>query len=133
MLFADLVDFTPHTLTMPPGELVQLLDRIFTAFDQRTEVCGLEKIKTSRRTFLYDSWGDPGNAASRMQTSGLSGQIQVTSRVAAAMGACFLVRRTARALLTFFRRLPVCREVRMRRAYGACGADGANVTTNRAG
>jgi guanylate cyclase len=46
VLFADLVGFTGHTRSMPPERLVELLDRIFTAFDQRAAAEGLEKIKT---------------------------------------------------------------------------------------
>lgn len=46
VLFADLVGFTEHALDMAPERLVELLDRIFTAFDHRAAVEGLEKIKT---------------------------------------------------------------------------------------
>jgi guanylate cyclase len=39
-----------------------------------------------RRKFIYDLWGDTVNTASRMESHGLPGQIQVTDRVAAALG-----------------------------------------------
>ncbi len=37
-----------------------------------------------RRKFLYDLWGDVVNTASRMESHGLAGEIQVTARVHAA-------------------------------------------------
>lgn len=46
ILFADLVDFTKLASKISPAELVQLLNTIFSAFDQLTEKYGLEKIKT---------------------------------------------------------------------------------------
>ena len=46
VLFADLVGFTELSGRMPPAELVQLLNRVFTEFDNLTERRGLEKIKT---------------------------------------------------------------------------------------
>lgn len=42
-----------------------------------------------RRKFIYDLWGDTVNTASRMESHGLPGQIQVTERVAAALGQAF--------------------------------------------
>ena len=39
-----------------------------------------------RRKFIYDLWGDTVNTASRMESHGLTGEIQVTERVAAALG-----------------------------------------------
>ncbi len=46
VLFADIVNFTPLAESMPPEELVQILDDIFTRFDQIAEALNLEKIKT---------------------------------------------------------------------------------------
>jgi guanylate cyclase len=45
-----------------------------------------------RRKFIYDLWGDTVNTASRMESHGLPGQIQVTERVAQALGPQFSVR-----------------------------------------
>ena len=46
VLFADLVGFTPLASTLSPPETVELLDRLFSAFDELAERHGLEKIKT---------------------------------------------------------------------------------------
>jgi guanylate cyclase len=45
-----------------------------------------------RRKFIYDLWGDTVNTASRMESHGLPGEIQVTDRVAVALGPGFVVR-----------------------------------------
>ena len=138
VLFADVVDFTPMSAAMTPGQLVGLLDDVFTCFDAFVEELGLEKIKTvgdaymaaagvprsrddhahaiadlalkirdheatnpvdgrrlafrvgiasgpvtagviGTRTFAYDLWGDTVNTASRMESSGVPGQIQMTA------------------------------------------------------
>lgn len=46
ILFADIVGFTPLSKRLSPIELVNLLNRIFSAFDGLAEQLGLEKIKT---------------------------------------------------------------------------------------
>jgi len=46
VLFADLVGFTHLSTQMSPTELVNLLNKIFSAFDMLVEKYGLEKIKT---------------------------------------------------------------------------------------
>jgi guanylate cyclase len=153
VLFADLVGFTERSASMEPRDLVTMLDRIFTAFDQVAQAEGVEKIKTigdaymlvggvptprpdhleavarsaiamrdalavvreeaglewldvrigidsgpvvagviGRSKFIYDLWGDTVNTASRMESHGVPGEIQVTERVAGAIGPEFVVR-----------------------------------------
>ncbi len=46
VLFADIVGFTQIAAALSPIQLVDLLNQIFSAFDQLTEQHGLEKIKT---------------------------------------------------------------------------------------
>jgi guanylate cyclase len=45
-----------------------------------------------RRKFIYDLWGNTVNTASRMESHGLPGQIQVTESVAACLGPEFSLR-----------------------------------------
>ncbi len=138
ILFADIVDFTPRASSMPPEEVINFLNRVFTEFDKLTDRFGLEKIKTigdaymvaagmpvarpdhaqaiadmalemlqvtrrltretgqqvevriglhsgaaiagvigSQKVF-YDVWGDTVNTASRMESQGEEGRIQLT-------------------------------------------------------
>ena len=46
VLFSDIVGFTKMSSEMDPGELVDILDEIFSRFDDITEELDLEKIKT---------------------------------------------------------------------------------------
>jgi guanylate cyclase len=142
VLFADVVDFTPRSMALPPEEVVGMLDRLFSHFDDLAERYELEKIKTigdaymvaagvptprpdhaqalarlaldmvscmqpggevadlglelriglnsgpvvagviGRKKFLYDLWGDAVNTASRMESAGTPGRIQVTEATA---------------------------------------------------
>jgi len=138
ILFADIVGFTDLSARLSPAEVVAMLNRLFTAFDDLAEKHGLEKIKTigdaymvvgglpearpdhaeavvamalgmrdavaavakqtgyslkvrigansgpvvagviGKKKFAYDLWGDAVNTASRMESHGLPGEIQVT-------------------------------------------------------
>jgi adenylate cyclase len=138
-LFADIVSFASKTSSMPPGAVVDLLNEIFSIFDQLAEQHGVEKIRTigdayfvagglpvvredhvlaiaemaldmrsaianfqwpngeplglrigintggpvvgaviGTKKFAYDVWGNAVNLASRMETQGEPGKIQVT-------------------------------------------------------
>lgn len=147
VLFADIVGFTELSARVSPTDLVELLNQIFTAFDQLADQHDLEKIKTigdcymvvgglprpqkdhaeaiaemaldmldeiarfnarfgkerhpaqpasysirigintgpvvagviGRKKFIYDLWGDTVNIASRMESHGIPGCIQVTA------------------------------------------------------
>ena len=46
VLFADIVNFTKLTETQPAANVVDLLNQVFSRFDQLAENHGLEKIKT---------------------------------------------------------------------------------------
>lgn len=46
VLFADIVNFTPMSEELPPEQLVQVLNELFTEFDILIAKYGLEKIKT---------------------------------------------------------------------------------------
>jgi len=141
IMFADIVGFTPLSARISPRELVNLLNHIFSLFDQLAEKHGLEKIKTigdaylvagglpvpkenhaeaianmaldmqqainqfqvetgekftirigintgpvvagiiGIKKFIYDLWGDTVNVASRMESQGEPGKIQVSTSV----------------------------------------------------
>jgi len=139
ILFADMVGFTPMTASMTPIEMVELLNSVFSHFDELVETYGVEKIRTigdsymvaagvprprpdhaqvmaamaldmqayvhtnpwcvkrqidfriginsgplvagviGRKKFTYDLWGDAVNTASRMESHGEPGRIQITA------------------------------------------------------
>lgn len=138
VMFADLVGFTKLSTHLSPAELVELLNQIFSEFDELADRYELEKIKTigdaymvvgglptpsenhaeaiasmaidiqaaiakirtkgdqplsirigintgpveagviGTKKFTYDLWGDTVNIASRMESLGVPGGIQVT-------------------------------------------------------
>ena len=137
VLFADVVGFTSLSARLPPREMVDLLNEVFSFFDTLADKYGLEKIRTigdnymiasgvpvpradhahalagmalemishvgrhrgphdvklqfrlgmnsgsavagviGRQKFHYDLWGDSVNIASRMESHGVPGKIQI--------------------------------------------------------
>ena len=52
IMFADIANFTPLSAALQPGEIVEMLNGVFTKFDQLTEGHGLEKIKTIGDSYM---------------------------------------------------------------------------------
>ncbi len=149
VLFADLAGFTKLSSERNAGQIVEMLDGIFSEFDLLAQKYGLEKIKTigdaymvaggvplrmddhaaavarmaldmrallrarpelfgniqirigihsgpvvagviGHHKFIYDLWGDTVNTASRMESHGLPGEIQVSREVFNALNTSFL-------------------------------------------
>ena len=55
VLFADIVSFTNFAATTSPKDLVEILNTIFSAFDEMAERHGLEKIKTIGDAYMAAS------------------------------------------------------------------------------
>jgi len=140
VLFADIVGFTGLSARLSPSELIEMLNGLFSTFDELADRHGLEKIKTigdayivagglpeprpdhldamlrlaldmvdamqalratrgdlqvrigvnvgsvvagviGFRKFSYDVWGDTVNTASRLESHGEPGRIQVSEAV----------------------------------------------------
>jgi class 3 adenylate cyclase len=141
VLFGDIVGFTALSSKTPAPEIVEMLNGLFSQFDEIAQELGIEKIKTigdcymavcglprpfpdhtaqmahmamrmlevtrqygqklgkdlqlriglnsgpvvagviGTTKFIYDLWGDTVNLASRMESTGVPGQIQVTRSV----------------------------------------------------
>ncbi|HUG95330.1 MAG TPA: adenylate/guanylate cyclase domain-containing protein [Pleomorphomonadaceae bacterium] len=137
VLFADLVGFTPWAERTDADQVVDVLDRLFSRFDELAVASGVEKVKTigdaymavaggpdprsdhadaalglaramlgaagevlaarqvplelriglasgsvvagviGQRRLLFDLWGDTVNTASRMESAGVPGRVQV--------------------------------------------------------
>ena len=137
ILFADIVGFTPLSERMDAGEVVDLLNQVFSRFDALVDDHGVEKVRTigdnymvvagaprrrpnhahtlaevalemmaslaefslptgdrlqfriginsgpvvagviGTKKFQYDVWGDAVNVASRMESHGIPGKIQI--------------------------------------------------------
>ena len=66
ILFADIVGFTPLSERLGPVRIVEMLNRIFTRFDDFCEEIGVEKIKTIGDNYMVAGGvprPDPGHAS----------------------------------------------------------------------
>ncbi len=60
ILFADIVNFTKTSANLPACEVVALLNKVFSSFDDLVADAGLEKIKTSGDAYMVAAGiGDP--------------------------------------------------------------------------
>jgi class 3 adenylate cyclase len=149
VLFVDICGFTRLSDGSGAAEVVQMLSKVFSAFDALVELHGVEKIKTigdaymvaaglpepredharaiadlaldmlavirglcdpagaplqvrigahcgpviagviGRKKFIYDLWGDTVNTASRMESHGEAGSIQITDELARRLGPAY--------------------------------------------
>ena len=67
ILFADIVNFTPWSAELPPAEMVEMLNEIFSYFDSLLETYGVEKIRTIGDNYMCVS-GVPTPRADHAQT-----------------------------------------------------------------
>jgi class 3 adenylate cyclase len=151
VLFSDLVGFTKMSSQKSAGDLVKLLNDLFSRFDQRAESLGLEKIKTIGDAYMavgglpiprsdhadicaemalgmfddlmefnkqydaelamriglntgpvvagvigftkfsYDLWGNTVNTASRMESTSISGRIQISTSTRDHLSPSFII------------------------------------------
>jgi class 3 adenylate cyclase len=68
ILFADIVGFSKVAENMSPGQLVEMIDRYFKAFDEISGIYGLEKIKTIGDAYLAVGGLPDGNVATAKDT-----------------------------------------------------------------
>lgn len=91
--FTDFEGFTKIAESLAPSELVAELDRCFSYFDSLMDRYNLEKLWQLRlgihsgdlvagvigeKKFAYDVWSDTVNTASRCESSGLTGRINIS-------------------------------------------------------
>ena len=151
VLFSDLVGFTKMSSQKSAGDLVKLLNDLFSRFDRRAESLGLEKIKTIGDAYMavgglpiprsdhadicaemalgmfddltefnkqygaelamriglntgpvvagvigftkfsYDLWGNTVNTASRMESTSISGRIQMSTSTRDHLSSSFII------------------------------------------
>jgi adenylate cyclase len=151
VLFSDLVGFTKMSSQKSAGDLVKLLNDLFSRFDRRAENLGLEKIKTIGDAYMavgglpiprsdhadicaemalgmfddlvefnkqydadlamriglntgpvvagvigftkfsYDLWGNTVNTASRMESTSISGRIQISTSTRDSLSSAFII------------------------------------------
>lgn len=86
VLFADIVEFSRLAARLPARELVQLLNALFSSFDQLSRRCGVEKIKTVGDAYLAVAGLDGHEGASARAAQMALWQLAEARRVGAQLG-----------------------------------------------
>lgn len=72
ILFADIVDFTKTSANLPASEVVALLNKVFSAFDELVANAGMEKIKTTGDAYMVAAGIAESSAADLHKMADLS-------------------------------------------------------------
>ncbi len=83
VVFADIVGFSELVRNLTPGQLLALLDALFSAFDAAAERHGLEKIKTIGDAYLAAAGLTPGESGSSVRAVAMARDLR---RAAADIG-----------------------------------------------
>ena len=93
IMFADLVNFTHLSAGMPPAELIDMLNQVFSKFDQLTEKYGLEKIKTIGDAYMVVGGLPNARADHAVAVADMALEMQsALANVAAAVGKDLVMR-----------------------------------------
>jgi class 3 adenylate cyclase len=87
VLFTDMVGFTPLSTKLSPSELVALLNRVFSAFDEVCDRHGVEKIKTIGDAYMaVGGLPEPREGHLEVLASAALEMLEVAKEVGAAEG-----------------------------------------------
>jgi len=93
VLFADIVGFTPWASSCEAGEVVEVLDQIFSSFDSLCDTFGVEKIKTIGDAYMAAGGVPAGNGGGAASVVRLAlGMIDVVEQIPVQKGTTLQLR-----------------------------------------